>query len=131
MEALAGADITAALADEESEDSLKSDSPSEKERQRKRKLIEDWSSTDEEDPHAVEAAKFGPVDISIESTDLIRLWLAKARQNIRHPVLSDWVSHINEVAAPRDVVRPQGFRQRSTFIAAGTILDRSMDGGAG
>jgi hypothetical protein len=54
LQALAGADIENALKDED-ETSVKSDSPSEKERRKKRKLIDDWSSdSGEEDPVKLE-----------------------------------------------------------------------------
>lgn len=86
--------------------------------------MEEWSEDEfeEEDLHGV--AVFPELDLNDTETSLIRLWLTKARENIRNPLLTDWVSHINETTVPRDVLRPAGFRQRSTFIAASSMFDR-------
>jgi len=89
--------------------------------------MEDWSEDEfeEEDLHGVPV--YPDVDVTNTQSALIRLWLQKARENIRNPVLADWVSHINETTIPRDVLRPAGFRQRSQFIAAASVMDRMTE----
>jgi hypothetical protein len=76
--------------------------------------------------------KFLPIDVSMSTTAVLKSWLAKARANIKHPLFANWTDHIT-TQRPLQMgnLRPKGFRQRSTFIAANTLLDRLNPKGPG
>ena len=100
-----------------------SDSDEEKERKRKQQLREEWSDDDSEE----EERRKLPLpyrDVPAASAAIVRLWLLKARENMRFPTVASWLDHVNETLPRRDIPRPSGFRQRSQWIAASTVLDR-------